>query len=273
MTESQWKIICNFKKDFKEFCIKGLNLFGYEYSPPLNTLPAAHDSSGDILFDGLKLHELQLNAAIKDGVPLYPVETPVVYNHSLDSICKEDRINLILAGDNPGKEEQKHSLQRYLTGQSGKVADSFFKKHPELNTDFRKNVIILNKSVLHTAKTMELKYLLKSDSADGRIKSFFDKSQKWLAEHTAELQKQLNCGLWIVGYGQMNGKGLFAPYTESISKIYGNCKAKNGHIMLYQHFSMNCFLNDFNKNKLPSLSTAENLREIGLAHRKKILGF
>jgi len=66
----------------------------------------------------------------------YNIETPMVYNHSLDLIEEKDEIYLILVGDNPGKEEQKHSNQRYLVGHSGRVAEGFFKRHKELEIDF-----------------------------------------------------------------------------------------------------------------------------------------
>ena len=98
-------------------------------------------------------------AAYEKDTPEYPLENAVVYNTSLDSVTEEDDIHLIVVGDNPGKEEQFEKNRKYLVGQSGRIAEGFFRRNEELNTDFRKNVIILNKTPLHTAKTKHLNYL------------------------------------------------------------------------------------------------------------------
>ena len=70
-------------------------------------------------------------------------------------------------------------------GQSGKIAEGFFRKNPELQTDFRKNVIILNKTPVHTAKTKHLNELSKNETA----KKIILESQIWMAQKTAELHK------------------------------------------------------------------------------------
>lgn len=102
------------------------------------------------------LASLQKQAADADGVPAYPLETPIVYNTALDAITEDDDIRLIVIGDNPGKSEQLATNRKYLVGQAGKIAEGFFRRNPELGIDFRKNAIILNKTPLHTAKTREL---------------------------------------------------------------------------------------------------------------------
>jgi hypothetical protein len=63
-----------------------------------------------------------------------PVETPVVYNRSLDEISIENDPWFILAADNPGIQEQKAHQRRYLVGQSGKLAVSWFRDH--LHADY-----------------------------------------------------------------------------------------------------------------------------------------
>lgn len=102
------------------------------------------------------LASLQKQAADADGVPAYPLETPIVYNTALDAITEDDDIRLIVIGDNPGKSEQLTTNRKYLVGQAGKIAEGFFRRNPELGIDFRRNAIILNKTPLHTAKTREL---------------------------------------------------------------------------------------------------------------------
>ncbi|MEL3900087.1 hypothetical protein [Treponema phagedenis] len=274
MTETQWNAFYTFKEEFKELCIRGLEDFGYRYSPPETAASATSlRKKNAALFDGAALDILQEQAALADKVPPYLVETPIVYNHNLDFVQKDDCIKIILVGDNPGKNEQRHSNQRYLVGQAGKVADGFFSRNPELGIDFRKNIIILNKTPLHTAKTAELQKLLDCDSRDKKIRNFLEKTQVWLAEQAAFLQQALDCQLWLVGYGQLRKKSLFTVYAERLIQIYEKRPKNEQRLGVYQHFSMNCFLNNLNKNRDSSLSLAENLYELGLKNRKEILGF
>ena len=89
--------------------------------------------------------------------PSYTVKTPVVYNEALDEVNADSEIKMILVGDNPGRREQENC--RYLVGPSGKIAEKFFRENRELGIDFRKNVLILNKTPIHTPRTTELKTL------------------------------------------------------------------------------------------------------------------
>ena len=120
MTREQFRAIKNFRMSFK----KKVAEWG-AYNKEL--IPLQKESS-------------------KNDTPSYPLETPIVYNTSLDSITEEDDIKLIVIGDNPGKDEQRAKNQKYLVGQSGKLAENFFKKNNTLGIDFRKNTIILNKT-------------------------------------------------------------------------------------------------------------------------------
>jgi hypothetical protein len=104
----------------------------------------------------------------RDG-PAYTVETPVVYNEALDELTEKDHIKLILVADNPGRREQAADMRRYLVGPSGKIAAKFFRENPALGIDFQKNVIILNKTPIHTPRTAELRELCRlADGAQTR---------------------------------------------------------------------------------------------------------
>lgn len=249
-----------------------------------------------------ELVPLQLAAAQKDTPP-YPVQTPVVYNRALDEITRDDEIRLIVIGDNPGKDEQLEKNNRYLVGQSGKIAEGFFRKNPALGIDFRTNAIILNKTPIHTAKTAHLKLLAKNSTT---VAQLILKSQIWLAQKTAQLHQALvaaqsdgnsaqsanekqSCELWLVGYAELKPKGIFVPYRDSLLQSYRDEKkhdVKNGeiceawkHVFVYQHFSMNRFLID-----LKEFSSAENcatfdeaalkhnLEALGEKHRREIFG-
>lgn len=265
MTESQFSAIESFRKEYKKKC-EEWSAFSAELVP------------------------LQTSASQKDTPP-YPVETPVVYNRALDEITRDDEIRLIVIGDNPGKDEQLEKNNRYLVGQSGKIAEGFFRKNPVLGIDFRTNAIILNKTPIHTAKTSHLKFLAKNSA---RIAELILQSQMWLAQKTAQLHKALvvsaqsdedsdcvvgkknPCELWLVGYAELKQKGIFVPYRDALLQEYcreKNCDADSAEIcaawervFVYQHFSMNRFLID-----LKEFSTAQNCAAFDEATLKKNL--
>jgi hypothetical protein len=258
MTETQWNAVSSFRTRFKEQLTKWTN---------------------EIETKNLKelLLTIQKEGAKKDGVPPYSLDNFLVYNKALDDITKEDRISLIVIGDNPGKEEQLNKNCRYLVGQSGKIAEGFFKRNPELNTDFRKNVIILNKTPLHTAKTKELSLIKKYNSPI--LDTIFLESQIWMATNTALLHEELckehsgSCQLWLVGYGELKERGLFLPYKEALQDFYTEKKTVKEQVFVYQHFSMNRFLIDLNTHSDPKNSLKENLEKLGKSHRLEILGW
>ncbi len=246
MTPTQWAAFTDFRDRFREQC----------------RLWSASTGGSDGW-----LAELQKQAAVADHNPEYVLETPIVYNTSLDSLGPEDEIRLIVVGDNPGKDEQLQKNRRYLVGQAGKLGEGFFRRHGELGIDFRKNVIILNKTPIHTAKTKQLS-LIRGQGGTS-FTELFHATQQWMARETAQLRKALDCGLWLVGYGELRAKGLFADYAAELSRA---C-AGDENVRLYQHFSMNRFSIDLAEKTDPQLTLAQNLERIGLAHRREILGW
>lgn len=264
MNDIAWQKISIFREDFKAACRQWLNRCGYQYSPPNEVLSSVQKSIGQG-----RLHLLQQAAAVKNGTPDYVQETPIVYNHSLDTIEHTDVIKLIIVSDNPGKTEQLHKTQRYLIGQAGKVAEGFFRRNPELAIDFRQSVIILNKTPIHTAKTKELNYLLTHGGI--QFQNLFEETQQWLASHTAALQHGLGCPLWLVGYSELKKKSLFTPYAEELKRHYS--RVVDAKVYVFQHFSMNCFANDLKKHRDEHKTLLENLRKLGLQHRAEVLGW
>lgn len=272
MTNKQWQAFCDFKEIFKA------KVEEWKASAP-------------------ELTELQREAAKAAKTPDYPFETSVVYNRDLDRLTKDDDIHLIVIGDNPGKDEQLAKNNRYLVGQAGKIADGFFKKNPELQTDFRKNVIILNKTPVHSAKTAQLKKIMKDGGE--KICRLVEESQLWMAEQTAKLHCALvegACGaaggtssafplpeLWLVGYSELKPKHFFVPYRDRLFSTY---QAQNSsvwnNVYVFQHFSMNRFtidLGDFiEKNGAgagtggESGSLLKNIHSLGELHKNEIFG-
>lgn len=257
MTEQQWEIFCKFKDDFKTQIQKWTN-----QAPDLAPLQKA--------------------AAQKAKTPEYPIETPIVYNTDLDKITKEDDIKLIVIGDNPGKDEQLTKNNRYLCGQAGKIADGFFRRNPELNIDFRKNVIILNKTPVHSAKTNQLRTIMAEGGS--QIVELITESQIWMAKKTAQLHHDLCTAsdqngtapeLWLVGYSELKNKGFFIPYKETLKSTYSNQNsAAWDKVFVFQHFSMNRFtidLADFIKQQnLSNSSLMTNIHSIGQLHKAEI---
>lgn len=277
MTDLQWKAFCDFKKIFIE------KIDEWNKRCP-------------------QLQVLQEAAAKAANTPSYSFETPIVYNRDLDRFTRDDDIKLIVIGDNPGKDEQLLKNNKYLVGQAGKIADGFFKRNPELGVDFRKNVIILNKTPVHSAKTNQLKHIIKNGGV--QVAALIRESQLWMAEQTAKLHSALCSGasgggvapeLWLVGYAELKGKGIFIPYRDKLKESYGVCTAgtdlagANGtagtdllvsgayawsKVYVFQHFSMNRFTIDLCKlteeHSWDYLSLIERIHKAGDLHKSEI---
>ncbi|MDR1838167.1 MAG: hypothetical protein LBQ93_01075 [Treponema sp.] len=208
----------------------------------------------------------------------YTVETPVVYNSAFDDISVDSEIKLILVADNPGRREQAAENRRYLVGPSGKIAQKFFRDNPALGIDFQNNVIILNKTPIHSPRTVELRELCRMEAAmgdtisDSSIASALDESQKIMADLLLEFKLALNVPVWITGYSEMKKGGIFESYTKKLKELYANNGELYNRLFLYRHFSMNQFTIDLKQQMLPGETVAKSLRRIGAAYRKRILG-
>ncbi len=250
MTENQWKAFSLFRDEFREKCAR----WQREYSSLLLSL--------------------QKKAAEEQGVD-YEIENSVVYNTALDEITKESDIRLIVVGDNPGKNEQLEKNKKYLIGQSGKIAENFFRRTEELKTDFRKNAIILNKTPVHSAKTVQLKSFSK---ADGKAKDLIVQSQIFMAEKTAALlcglvrEGKNDVSLWLTGYSEVKKGKIFESYREAFLKSFENEADAWERVFVFQHFSMNRFLSDLRQFSASSShsSVKENLEMLGKLHRREI---
>jgi hypothetical protein len=202
--------------------------------------------------------------------PAYTVETPVLYNFALDDVTQSDDIRLILVADNPGRREQAAENRRYLVGPSGKIAERFFREHPELGIDFRKQAIILNKTPIHTPRTAEMRELCaRGGPALAREAS---ESQRFMAALLPDFQRALaSVPVWITGYSEMKKGGIFEAYTEALKHLYP--EDLRGRIFLYRHFSMNQFTVDLRRQAIPGETPQETLERTGRAYRLRILGW
>lgn len=255
MTQEAFDAVCRYRDDIKSLCVS---------------------------YDGIKAELESLVGQIneeynaKNNVNIvYPLENLVVYNTAYDDIKQDDLISLIVVGDNPGQKEQLNENRKYLVGQSGKIAQGFFAKNAELGIDFRKNTLITNKTVIHTAKTVQLKLLAKKGSSC--VQEAIKESQVKMARLTATLHQSLcksgqECRLWLVGYSELKAKGIFSLYREQLKSSYSEDKDAWEKVFVYQHFSMNRFLVDLKSyQKDNPQSKLQNLLDgLGTLRKKEI---
>jgi len=224
-----------------------------------------------------KLPQLQAvqQELVNSRRPSYTVETPIVYNDALDDVQPDSEIRLILVADNPGRREQAAENRRYLVGPSGKIAEKFFRDNPGLNIDFRKNVIILNKTPIHTPRTVELRELCRLGGA--ALETALVESQRIMARLLREFHQALaqnrrgkSPPVWITGYSEMKKGGVFEAYTNELKAIYSDTALKNS-IFLYRHFSMNQFTIDLKQQAARGEPLYRALDRIGTAYRERFL--
>jgi uracil-DNA glycosylase len=245
MTETAWSAFCAAREQFRELC---------------RALDAA--------LPGLK--EAQQRLVDARGAEPYLVETPVVYNTALDDLRRDDTARLILVADNPGQREQRAEARRYLVGPSGKIAESFFLRESSLGVDFRKNVIILNKTPIHTPRTVELKTLC-AGGGDA-IRRALQASQKKMAALLGDFACALSLPVWIIGYSEMKKRGVFETYTEELKALMASGKLDGEKIFFFRHFSMNQFTIDLGRQRGAGEPLQDALGRIGAAYRKRVLG-
>ncbi|MCL2270029.1 MAG: hypothetical protein FWC24_01665 [Treponema sp.] len=215
---------------------------------------------------------------INNRSPSYTVETPIVYNSALDDITADSEIRLILVADNPGRREQATENRRYLVGPSGKIAEKFFRDNPALHINFRANAIILNKTPIHTPRTVELRDLCREYARIGgdTLETALAESQLAMARLLLEFHRALladendTLPVWITGYSEMKKGGVFEAYTNELKALYAGTGLAD-RVFLYRHFSMNQFTIDLNRQAIGGESLDSSLKRIGAAYRKKYL--
>lgn len=205
------------------------------------------------------------------------VETPIVYNTALDEITQDSEPVFIIVADNPGMQEQKACNRRYLVGQSGKLAVSWFRQH--LAMDFRKVAIIINKTPVHTPKTAELRLLPRYSAGHEReLAALMLETQQAMAQFAYEMVEAGPWWLWVSGIGELGPRGIFRPWAETLTQL---CQSGSPdvqeRILLFRHFSMNQFSIAYRQaGGLAAASPQDAMQlllRIGAANRRLILGF
>jgi hypothetical protein len=213
------------------------------------------------------LQQWQEELVARRGAAPNAVETPDVYNNALEAITKSSEIKLLLVADNPGRREQAACNRSYLVGPSGKIAEGFFKKSAAL--DFRKNVIILNKTPIHTPRTAELGVL--SEIGGAVAAALITETQKAAAKILLMFYEAFNVPVWIIGYSEMKKRGIFETYTQELAAFISQKLIKRDDVFFFRHFSMNQFTIDLNKQKQADETVEQALSRIGGAYRERII--
>jgi hypothetical protein len=219
----------------------------------------------------------------KQGYADYRVETPIVYNRALDDITEGDAVRVILVADNPGKNEQLAANNRYLVGQSGKIAEGWFRR--ELGIDFRREVVILNKTPVHTPKTAELGMLPRQAGIHAdRAQALVTGSQRAMAEIAWGLYTALRGAdeprsgslwpvLWISGVGELKRGGIFEMYRDELCRRFAKAGGDAlGGVWAFNHFSMNQFAVELKRKARPGKPLIEELARIGRENRARVFG-
>ncbi len=193
----------------------------------------------------------------------YPLETAIVYNRALDEIDANTVIRWILVADNPGKKEQLSLQNRYLIGSSGTMAENFFTR--ELDTNFRKEVVIINKTPIHTAKTIQLRALLRICPEAGSV---FEESQVFMADLAISLHRLFKAPLWIMGLSELRSRGLFEVWHRQFKTSLN----KDDSILAFNHFSMGSFAGDLKKRRRAGEKTVDAVLRIGHENRIRVFG-
>lgn len=184
-----------------------------------------------------------------------------IYNEKLDEINENDNIKYIWIQDNPGYNEMLQN--RYAVGASGKAGQNFM-KNEGLAEDFDREVIVLNKSPIHTKVTAVLSKL--------KNREIQDETQRYMAKAIFTVHNIFECDLWILGISNL--KGIFGTFSKDLEKLYKN-SALNKKMFLYYHFSQGQFKKAYNMeaSTLETDDPDKILESIGIKNRKKYFDF
>lgn len=204
----------------------------------------------------------------------YEIKNIFVFNETLLNRDVEN-IKYIFVADNPGKKEQAEKA--YLIGTAGKMARNFFAR---LGVNFDENIIVLNKTPIHTRNTHDLKRLNVIHTA------LLKETQQYMAQLTYNLHTLLNCrvylfgfagcrrsdGTWLYGKNKTLFKGQLTPYYyEKMLSLYQDRTIRDT-LYLYKHISFGNFQKDVNiyQRKSPDTPIPQLLDIIGALYRDEL---
>ncbi len=190
----------------------------------------------------------------------YGIVNPLVYNKKFDEVTCNYNIKYIWITDNPGVKENQQN--RYGVGSSGNAGKNFMESHG-LVENFDHEVLILNKSPIHTRVTAKLAKLREKEP-------LYSDAQKLMAGLCYSLHSIFKCQVWILGTSNLNK--IFLPFKLEFQNLY-----KDSHMMeqvfLYNHFSQGQFKRVYNiySKEHCDLKPVEVCKLIGDKNRKNLL--
>lgn len=203
----------------------------------------------------------------------YELFRTVVYNSQLDRINPE-QVRLILVGDNPGMEEQKQNA--YLVGKSGRMADNFFSGN--YGYDFYKNVLIMNKTPLHTKSTSQLTEI------NRKYPGFIRETQEYMAGLIYDLAEILEVPVFVTGFaGCRTPDGQWLRTTaagkplssQAAPWFFRTLKQKfmqrKDLLFLFKHFSYGNFSRDLNPLAAKGMKVQDAVKKIGSEYAAELL--
>ncbi|MBN1648729.1 MAG: hypothetical protein JW874_11915 [Spirochaetales bacterium] len=204
----------------------------------------------------------------------YELVRTIVYNSQFDTIIPSE-IKLILVGDNPGMEEQKQNA--YLVGKSGKMAAGFFGS--AYGYEFYRNVLILNKTPLHTKSTVQLAEIRK------KYPDLVRNSQEYMARLIYSVASLLEVPVFITGFAgcrDTNGKWLPAgrngqpPAVQTAVWFFREIRSlfagRPDLLFLFKHFSYGNFSRDLQPLLKKGIPVQDAVRRIGSSYASELLG-
>ena len=190
----------------------------------------------------------------------YDIVNPLVYNEKFDEVSCDYNIKYIWITDNPGVKENQQN--RYGVGSSGNAGKNFMESHGLLE-DFDREVLILNKSPIHTRITAKLAKLKGEEP-------LYSDAQKLMAELCYRLQSIFKCQVWILGTSNLDK--IFLPFKLEFQKLYKDSYMME-QVFLYNHFSQGQFKRVYNiyRKEHYDLKPFELCKLIGDKNRKNLL--
>lgn len=202
----------------------------------------------------------------------YSLVRTVVYNTQFDRINPED-IRVILVGDNPGMEEQKQNA--YLVGKSGKMASGFFREN--FGYDFYKNVLIMNKTPVHTKSTAQL------NAINRKYPAFIQETQEYMAGLLYDLALCLEVPVFITGFaGCRIADGVWLQTTKAgkpmssqsapwfFAEVKRKFSGRKDLLLLFKHFSYGNFSRDINPLLQKGIDVRDAVKKIGSEYAREL---
>ncbi len=203
----------------------------------------------------------------------YQLFRTIVYNSQLDRINPQE-IKVILVGDNPGMEEQKQNA--YLVGKSGKMADNFFAEN--YGYDFYKNVLIMNKTPLHTKSTSRLTEIYR------KYPGFIRETQEYMAGLIFGMAETLNVPVFVTGFaGCRTPDGVWLKTTAAGKPLSSQAAPwffielkrkflqRKDLLFLFKHFSYGNFSRDLNPLLKEGMKVQDAVKKIGSEYAAELL--